>query len=188
MTQAIKTPVLCVGAGPVGLTMAIDLAYNGIDCLLIERSNGHIDHPKIGTIVTRTMEFFRRWGFVERVRTSGFPDDYKLAIVFCTALTGYQLERDDYPSTADTPVPHGTPHKRQRCPQMWLDPILQDVARNTANIDLRFEHTLESFRDADGVVAAIVRDTRTGELLEIEAQYIVGCDGATSLIREGGDS
>src|SRR5690606_27200835 len=105
MTQEITTPVLIVGAGPVGLTMAIDLAYNGIDCMLIEKTDGHIDHPKIGTIVTRTMEFFRRWGFVEQVRTSGFPDDYKLSIVFCTALTGHQLERDDYPSTAESPIP-----------------------------------------------------------------------------------
>ena len=182
MTQTIKTPVLIVGAGPVGLTMAIDLAYNGIECLLIEKSDGRINHPKIGTIVTRTMEFFRRWGFVERVRTSGFPDDYKLAIVFCTSMTGHLLERDAYPSTADTALQPFTPHKRQRCPQMWLDPILQQFAKEQAEIDLRFGHTLESFEDTDGGVTATVRNA-DGELVTIEAQYMVGCDGALSSVR-----
>lgn len=183
MTQEITTPVLIVGAGPVGLTMAIDLAYNGIDCMLIEKTDGHIDHPKIGTIVTRTMEFFRRWGFVEQVRTSGFPDDYKLSIVFCTALTGHQLERDDYPSTAESPIPEGTPHKRQRCPQMWLDPILQRFAGEQPAIDLRFQHTLESFTDTDEGVSATVRDEKTGEVVTVKAKYMIGCDGALSMVR-----
>jgi 2-polyprenyl-6-methoxyphenol hydroxylase-like FAD-dependent oxidoreductase len=182
LTQTIKTPVLIVGAGPVGLTMAIDLAYNGIDCLIVEKSDGRINHPKIGTIVTRTMEFFRRWGFVERVRTSGFPDDYKLAIMFCTSMTGHLLEKDDYPSTADTVLQPFTPHKRQRCPQMWLDPILQDFAKEQAEIDLRFGHTLEGFEDTDAGVAATLRNAE-GDLVTVEAQYIVGCDGALSSVR-----
>lgn len=182
MTQTIKTPVLIVGAGPVGLTMAIDLAYNGIECLIVEKSDGRINHPKIGTIVTRTMEFFRRWGFVERVRTSGFPDHYKLAIMFCTSMTGHLLEKDAYPSTADTGLQPFTPHKRQRCPQMWLDPILQDFAKGQARIDLRFGHALESFEDRDGGVIATLRNA-DGELVTVEAQFMVGCDGAVSSVR-----
>lgn len=183
MTQIIKAPVLIVGAGPIGLTMAIDLAYNGIDCLLIEKADGKINHPKIGTIVTRTMEFFRRWGFVERIRTSGFPDDYKLAIIFCTSMTGHLLERDAYPSTADTALQPFTPHKRQRCPQMWLDPILQQFAKEQAEIDLRFGHTLESFEDGENGVTAQVRNA-DGELVTVEAQYMVACDGALSSVRD----
>jgi 2-polyprenyl-6-methoxyphenol hydroxylase-like FAD-dependent oxidoreductase len=182
VTQTIQTPVLIVGAGPIGLTMAIDLAYNGIECLLIEKSDGKINHPKIGTIVTRTMEFFRRWGFVDKIRTSGFPDDYKLAILFCTSMTGHLLERDAYPSTADTPLQPFTPHKRQRCPQMWLDPILQQEAKDRGEIDLRFGTTLESFEDTGNGVVAQVRKA-DGELVTVEAQYMVGCDGALSTIR-----
>lgn len=184
MTQTIKTPVLIVGAGPIGLTMAIDLAYNGIECLIVEKSDGRINHPKIGTIVTRTMEFFRRWGFVERIRTSGFPEDYKLAIMFCTSMTGHLLEKDAYPSTAETALQPFTPHKRQRCPQMWLDPILQDVAREQAEVDLRFGHTLEGFEDTDGGVIATVRNPE-GEMVTVEAQYMVACDGALSSVRIG---
>lgn len=183
MTETIKTPVLIAGAGPIGLTMAIELADNGIECLLIEKTNGHIDHPKIGTVVTRTMEFFRRWGLVEKVRKSGFPDDYKLPIIFCTTLTGYQLERDDYPSTADTPIPNGTPHKRQRCPQMWLDPILQQHAKEQPAIDLRFEHGLVDFKDDENGVVAEVRNGKAGEMLRVEANYLIGCDGALSMVR-----
>lgn len=184
MTKKLNVPVLVVGAGPIGLTMAIDLAYNGVECLLIEKSDGKVTHPKIGTIMTRTMEFFRRWGVVDRVRQSGFPDDYKLAILFCTSMTGHLLDKDDFPSTADTPIPEGTPHKRQRCPQMWLDPLLQKFASEQSQIDMRFNHTLEDFTETEGKVVANVRDTATGELLEVTAQYMIACDGAMSGVRQ----
>lgn len=184
MSKEVKTPVLIVGAGPVGLAMAIDLAYHGIDCLLIEKTDGKIAHPKIGTIATRTMEFFRRWGFVDRIRASGFPDDYKLAILFCTSMTGYLLDKEAYPSTADAPIPSGTPHKRQRCPQTWLDPILQKVAFDEPGIDVRFEHEMLEFGQSDHGVRALVRDGRTGETLTVAADYMIGCDGALSGVRQ----
>ena len=69
--------VLIVGAGPVGLTLAIDLAWRGIDVTVVEtRSAGQPPEPKCNHVAARTMEIFRRLGLAEKVRDAGLPADY----------------------------------------------------------------------------------------------------------------
>ncbi|MBO9333166.1 FAD-dependent monooxygenase [Achromobacter denitrificans] len=184
MDETIETPVLIVGAGPVGLAMAIDLGWRGIDCVLVERGDGEIEHPRTGLVAVRTMEAFRRWGIAERVRLCGFPEDYALSMVFCTGLNGFQLDREDYPGMRDAPTPPQTPEKKQRCPQLWLQPILADVVRDDAHVDVRYEHRFEHFTDHGDHVRSIVTDLRTGRPVAIDSRYVIACDGATSAIRE----
>ena len=86
MTHGMDTPVVIVGAGPVGMATAIELGWRGIDCILLEQTDGEIEHPRTGLVAVRTMEAFRRWGFVDDVRQCGFPPDYRLSMVFCTSL------------------------------------------------------------------------------------------------------
>ena len=181
---ATTTPVLIVGAGPVGLAMAIDLAYNGVPCTPVDQGDGTIAHPKIGTIMTRTMEFFRRWGVVDQIRQSGFPDDYHLNILFCTSLTGYLLDKDCYPSTADAPMPEGSPQKRQRCPQTWLNPVLLERAKALPEVTLLLQHEFDAFSQDENGVQATIKNGLTGETVSIAAEYLIGCDGAASLVRE----
>lgn len=184
MTRQIDTPVLIVGGGPVGLALALDLGWRGTPCTVIEQSDGAVDHPKIGIIQVRTMEFFRRWGIAERVRKAGFPDDYELSIIFCTSLAGHLLAKEPYPSIADAPTPVWTPERRQRCPQMWLNPLLQQAAQEQAPVSIRLRHRLESFEQDPIGVTALVRDLATDEVVSVRAQYMVACDGATSRIRD----
>jgi 2-polyprenyl-6-methoxyphenol hydroxylase-like FAD-dependent oxidoreductase len=125
MTRTIETPVLIVGAGPIGLGLALDLGMRGTECTLIELTDGVIVQPKIGLMAVRTMEIFRRWGIADDVRGAGFPRDYKLSMVFCTSLAGHLLDRDDYPSLDDMETPPWSTEKKQRCPQIWLNPIMQ---------------------------------------------------------------
>ena len=58
----MKTPVLIVGGGPVGLAMAGDLGWRGVPCVLIEKTDGRITQPRMDIVHIRTMEFCRRWG------------------------------------------------------------------------------------------------------------------------------
>ncbi len=175
--------MLVVGAGPIGLGTAIELGWRGIDCMVLEQGDGVLDHPKVGFIAVRTMEFCRRWGIVDRVRACGFPDDFKLDVVYCTSMTGHLLEREPYPSQAELEPPTESPEKKQRCPQLWFDPILAKAAGEFDSVELRYHCRLEGFeQDADGVTAQ-AKDLKTGDALEIRARYLVGCDGMTGSIR-----
>ncbi|MFP4904146.1 FAD-dependent monooxygenase, partial [Paraburkholderia sp. BR14261] len=60
-------PVLIVGAGPIGLTTALGLAYYGIPFLLFEEDGSLSLDTKAGTLLTRTLEAFRRYGVADAV-------------------------------------------------------------------------------------------------------------------------
>ncbi|HUI59859.1 MAG TPA: FAD-dependent oxidoreductase [Steroidobacteraceae bacterium] len=184
MGEAEEVAVVIVGAGPVGLAMAVELGRRGVDCLLLEQTDGRIEHPRTGLIAVRSMEAFRRWGIAEEVRRCGFPDRYALSVVFCTSLNGFLLDRETYPSMADTPTPPGTPEKKQRCPQLWMQPILQRAAARTPGVRVRNHHRLEEFsQDASGV-NCLVREVNSDEVRQVRARYLIGCDGAGSGIRK----
>ena len=69
----MDTPVLIVGGGPAGLTLAIDLGQRGIRCTVIDKLERHGPHPKLERANARTMEIFRRLGIADRVRAAGLP-------------------------------------------------------------------------------------------------------------------
>ena len=77
MPQVIKTRVLIVGGGPVGMTLALDLAWRGIDVVVAETRPAN-DPPsvKCGQISARSMEVFRRLGVANKLREVGLPADY----------------------------------------------------------------------------------------------------------------
>ena len=184
MAATIETPVLIIGGGPVGLATAIELAWRGVDCTVIEQGDGSVDHPRLGVILTRTMEFCRRWEIVDRVYNCGFNNDYKLNVVYCTDLNGYLLGRDENPSPNELVRPVESPEKRQRCSQIWFNPILEKRAREYDNVTLRHFCKLRSFRSGPDEVQADAVDTKTGESVTFRAHYLIACDGAASTVRQ----
>ncbi len=183
MTVRLETPVLIVGGGPVGLSCALELAWRGIECLLVERGDGVVRYSKMGGVAIRSMEIFRRWGIADKVRGCGFPEDYPLHQVFCTSLTGHLLKNLPYPSMGEEPIPPESPERRQRCPQLWFDPVLAKAARECDRVAMRYHCELESLEQDGSGVRGIARDVQTGERVEIAAQYAIACDGAGSGIR-----
>ncbi|RYE42849.1 MAG: 2-polyprenyl-6-methoxyphenol hydroxylase [Hyphomicrobiales bacterium] len=181
--KKIVTKVAIVGAGPVGLSLAIDLGSRGVDCVVLEQGNGHVDHPRAGLMSVRTMELFRHWGISEAVRTSGFPDDFALSIEFCTSISGHTLARDEYPSIRDMPLPSWSPEKKQRCPQHWLDPVLKRALRDRPRAAVLYGTSVEDFVQDGQSVTVVGRNTINGEAIEVHADYLVGCDGASSVVR-----
>jgi 2-polyprenyl-6-methoxyphenol hydroxylase-like FAD-dependent oxidoreductase len=101
--QGLKhCPVLIVGAGPVGLALAIELGWRGIRCLVIEQGDGTVEFPTTNLANTRTCEHLRRWGLADRMRyESGYPTDYPRNYVFVTRMNGYEVARFDHPANGD---------------------------------------------------------------------------------------
>ncbi|MEK7944590.1 FAD-dependent monooxygenase [Pigmentiphaga sp. YJ18] len=183
--EVLSTPVAIVGAGPVGLSLALDLAWRGIDAVVLEKEDGHVTHPRAGFVSVRTMEFFRRWGIAQAVRQSGFPDDFALSIEFCTSLAGHTLARDEYPALAAMPLPEWSPEKKQRCPQHWLDPVLKTALRDSGRGTIRVETRVDGFEQDEEGVLVRATDLRRDAPLTIRADYLVGCDGGGSTVRTG---
>lgn len=183
MTTTTETSVLIVGAGPVGLGLALELSWRGVSCVIVDQGDGVITAPKLGAIGIRTMEFARRWGIAERVRQTPFRRDYGLDMVFCTSIDGHFLARHKYPSLQDDPVPPESPEKKWRCPQLWFDPLLTQCVKEMKDASLLYRRRLERFEQDDGRVTATVTNLESGQAETIVARYLVGCDGAGSTVR-----
>ena len=87
MPRTIETRVLIVGGGPVGMTLALDLAWRGIDVVVAERHPANAPpNVKCGQISARSMEVFRRLGLADKLRGAGLPADYPNDIVSATSV------------------------------------------------------------------------------------------------------
>ena len=158
-----RTPVLIVGAGPVGLGLAADLGWRGVACMVVEQGDGSIAHPRATAENARTMELFRRWGIAERVKEAGTPPDFPHTVLYLTSLTGYEIARIDRPGHGGTARTAISPERPQRCNQLWLDPILRDFALSFPSVTLKMRTRFESFVEQDGGIVATVTDRATGE-------------------------
>ena len=178
-----ETPVLIAGGGPVGLALAADLGWRGIECVLVEQTDGRINTPKMQEVNVRTMEFCRRWGVADRVMNCPFPDDHPTDVVFVTSLGGYELARMERPARKhQTPGPL-SPVNQQICSQTWFDPILRELAQSYSDVTLCHRCRLETFEAHEGGVTAEIVHLDTGERERVRARFLAACDGANSAIR-----
>ena len=93
-----NSSILVVGAGPVGLTLAIDLAQRGVEVTVVEkRYPREIPTVRCNHISSRSMEIFRRLGIASTLRNAGLPEDYPNDASFRTTVTGQELSRIHIP-------------------------------------------------------------------------------------------
>ena len=191
MRRELEVPVLVVGAGPVGLTLAMDLAWRGVEVMVVEkRARGEPPPPKCNHVAARSMEIFRRLGLAARLRDAGLPADYPNDVSYRTAFTGRALtriaipcRRDRYSATGGPDTDWPTPEPPHRINQIFLEPILFAHAEAMAGVGIRTRALLESFTQSDEFVVAIARDLDDGAETRIRCRYLVGCDGGRSRIR-----
>jgi 2-polyprenyl-6-methoxyphenol hydroxylase-like FAD-dependent oxidoreductase len=183
-------PVLIVGGGPVGLTLAIELGQQGVACELVDRRPRLGRLPKMERCNARTMENFRRAGIADRIRAAGLRTDLPMDVFICwESLVNPPLVHHEYPSVDelkrrgravnDGSVPL---EPYQLISQYTLEPLLREIAEHTPGVTVRFGQELVGFTDhGDHVTAEIAGvDGGTGV---IECEYLVGCDGGNSTVR-----
>jgi 2-polyprenyl-6-methoxyphenol hydroxylase-like FAD-dependent oxidoreductase len=188
----IVTQVLIVGAGPVGVTLAIDLAWRDIDVTVIElRPAGEPPRIRSNHVSSRTMEVFRRLGIATAVRKLGLPDDYPNDVSYRTTVTGIEFARIPIPSRTrrftamegpDTGWP--TPEPPHRINQIYLEPLLLAHAKAQPRIRILHCCCIEECVQGAGDVVASVRDLDTGDAFAVSCAYLVGCDGGKSAVRK----
>src|ERR1039458_6586337 len=187
-----ESEVLIVGAGPVGLTLAIDLAWRGIDVTVVEtRPRAAPPEPKCNHVAARTMEIFRRLGVADKVRNAGLPADYPHDISYRTAFTGQELTRIRIPCRRDRFSARGgpdcdwpTPEPPHRINQIFLEPILFEHAAAQARIRIVNRTAVEDVVVEDTSSRVALRDLDSGAVTRRSCRYLIGCDGARSIVRK----
>jgi 2-polyprenyl-6-methoxyphenol hydroxylase-like FAD-dependent oxidoreductase len=179
-----RVPVLIVGGGPVGLALAGDLGWRGVESLLVEARNGSVFQPKMDMVGIRTMEFCRRWGITADVEAAGYNRAYVQDCAWVTTLTGYEFGREKFPPPRDEKNPPQSPQHRERCPQNFFDPVLTKFATSTGKSEIRYNTELASFVDHGDYVTATLRNREDGSEYQVEADFLVGSDGGQSKVRE----
>jgi 2-polyprenyl-6-methoxyphenol hydroxylase-like FAD-dependent oxidoreductase len=189
-TNRVKeTQVVIVGAGPVGLTLALDLGRRGVRCTLIERNTTSIQLPKMERCNARTMEIYRRLGIAEQIRDAGLPRNAPMDVFLALSMAGPPLAHLPCPSVAQATAEiaarndGGLLEPYQLISQYTLEPLLRSIVETIPSVDVRFGCELISFtQDANSVTAVV--QSNDGAQETMRASYLVGCDGGSSTVRK----
>lgn len=192
MTHTHQAQVLIIGAGPVGLTLAMDLARRGIDVLMAEtRRRGEPPSVKSNHVSARSMEVFRRLGVAGALRDAGLPADYPNDVSYRTTFTGTELSRipiparkDRYTATDGPDTWWPTPEPPHRINQIYLEPVLFAHAEATPGVRILNRTRIDDFsQDEHGVTATGV-NLDDEQPVSIRCEYLIGCDGGRSDVRK----
>jgi 4-hydroxyisophthalate hydroxylase len=178
--------VIVVGGGPVGVALAVELGLRGITCALVERHLTPQRIPKGQNLSNRSMEHFYFWGIEEELRAARLlPPGYPIG-----GVTAYGNLMSDYWYTYNDAPGRGAGvqsffyQKNERLPQYLTEEVLRRRVSDLDTVTCLFGWSAETVTQDDNGVSVTISETDGSGQQVLEADYVVGCDGARSTVRE----
>ena len=184
--------VIIVGGGPVGVALSIELGLRGISVAVVEKYHEPQPIPKGQNLAQRTLEHFHFWGIEDELRAArtmprGFPIGGMTA--YGTLISDYSfpwLNRGlvkDFYFTAN-----------ERLPQYATERVLRQKMATLPTVDAYFGFSAETVTQTDSGVIVEAKNHRSKkglraggweeEEIRLSAEYVIGCDGSRSVVRE----
>jgi len=180
MNNNKRYQVAIVGGGPVGVALAIDLGLRGISCILIERRTEPQRIPKGQNLTQRSLEHFYFWGIAEELRAARvLPPDFPMS-----GVIAYESLSSDYwyaPPLREI-INSYYFQKNDRLPQYQTEMVMRKRVAALPNVERRFGWSAETIEQDNG--GARVTIAADGRRETVAADYIVGCDGGHSTVRQ----
>jgi len=176
-----RSNVIIVGGGPVGVALALDLGLRGVSSVVVESRTTLANIPKGQGLTQRALEHFYFWGLDKELRAARtLPPGYPIG-----EITAYGNLSSDYwhaPAGREL-VGDFFFQNHERLPQYLTEAVLRRKLATLQNVKLRVGVTATAVvQSADGVRATVTNESGETEILE--ADYLVGCDGGHSMVRE----
>ena len=166
-----RHPVVIVGAGPVGLTLALDLGHRGVPSIVLDDDNTVSIGSRAVCYAKRPLEIWDRLGVGQEFAAQGVQ--WKVGKVFFKDDLAYQFDL--------------LPEENHKMPAMvnyqqyHLEERLVKACNDTGLVDIRWKHKVLSLQQYEGHANLNV-ETPDG-IYRVEAQWVVACDGANSTVR-----
>jgi 2-polyprenyl-6-methoxyphenol hydroxylase-like FAD-dependent oxidoreductase len=183
-----KYEVAIVGGGPVGVALAVDLGQRGIACVLVERHLTPQRIPKGQNLTNRTLEHFYFWHCVDELRAARvLPPGYPIGGVtaYGNLMSPYFHASGQFAGRGSGVQPYFF-QRNERLPQYCTEHVLRDRLAQLPTVTTLFGWTAEQIHHDDNGVRVTIAHTagREDARQVLQAEYVVGCDGGRSLVRE----
>lgn len=180
--NSYETQIIISGGGPVGMGLAIELGQRGISCIVVERYDQPQPIPKGQNLTTRTLEHFHAWGAEKQLRAARtIPPEYGIGglTTYGTLLSPYYydwMQRNlvkPYYSQAN-----------ERLPQYATEAVLRQRVSELSNVQTLYGWQVDTVLQDESGVTVSIKNRADNTTRVLHADYVVGCDGAKSLVRE----
>src|SRR5882757_3492553 len=171
--------VVVVGAGPVGLSAALQLGVADVDVLVLEHRGAQSTHPRAHVVNARTMELFRSWGIAGAVCAAGLPPDLATGFGWLTSMSADAFATLDYVDNHTAEL--HSPERLCSCAQDRVESALYARISEIDGVTVQFGSEVVALTEYENGAMLALRHNDID--LYVRARYVIGADGANSTLR-----